>query len=284
MPNGLKRFLQGLFVLWLLSCGCCGLGFQFIDFDETETGSSAALGGPHDLGTVVLPEGSPEVAPNRYPWRTLAVSPTDHVVGYELTPRAMSALAADHLAYARELKYQRLEGDLMIFEGPGACLQHLGCVYDRLEESNAGSVVPLATRFVEDVRSRGLSMREGAELIITFIQSLEYRLPRAEPFGILPPGMVLAQGWGDCDSKALLAVMMLEQLGVEAVVLTSAMFKHAAVGVDLPGRDQRFRGEGRTWQFVEITATGWPIGTVPPEVDMPQFWRVVPRTRGPLGG
>ena len=36
---------------------------------------------------------------------------------------------------------------------------------------------------------------------------------------MLPPVIVVADGSGDCDSKALLAVVLLRQLGVDAVVL-----------------------------------------------------------------
>ena len=38
-----------------------------------------------------------------------------------------------------------------------------------------------------------------------------------------------------------------------------------------------FSGIGNLARNAELTVPGWPIGMVPPEVDMPHFWQAVPR-------
>lgn len=273
----MKRFLLALALAFALTCGCCGLLVKLVDVAAGDL--DALVGATHDLGTVEVPPGTSEDPARRFRWDAVTLSPRTHEVGYALASPIADALTASHEALAEQLHYRQLGEDVMAFEAPEGCVEHLGCIYDALADTNASSVLPLSRRFAEDIRARELSMKESAELVVAFVQSLAYRIPEDAPFGVLPPALVLKEGWGDCDSKALLAVMMLETLGIEAVVLTSATFKHAAIGLALPGSDRRFRFEGRPWQYAELTVPGWPIGMVPPEVDMPQFWEAVPRGR-----
>jgi hypothetical protein len=93
----------------------------------------------------------------------------------------------------------------------------------------------------------------------------------------------LVNSSGDCDSKSLLAVMLLGMVGIDAVILESPAARHAMVGVGLPlGRD-RLPHHGRNYAVVEITHPNWPIGRMPPKLASYRDWRVVPvRLRSPM--
>jgi hypothetical protein len=108
------------------------------------------------------------------------------------------------------------------------------------------------------------------------VQGIHYAVPDDQPFGVLPPALVPAQNRGDCDSKALLAAMLLRQVGIDAVVLSSERLGHAALGVALPGPGDHFEHEGRRYRYAEVTSPGWPIGMVPPKYDLPRLWTVMP--------
>ena len=66
-------------------------------------------------------------------------------------------------------------------------------------------------------QEKNLDSRQPTELVVGFVQNITYRLPTEDTaaFGMLPPAIVVADGSGDCDSKALLAVVILLQLNVD---------------------------------------------------------------------
>ncbi|MBF5042310.1 hypothetical protein FGE12_07855 [Aggregicoccus sp. 17bor-14] len=230
-----------------------------------------------NLGVVLLPPQTPPEAARHYDWRAAALRPSDYQVGYGL-----SAAMAQHYArglqdYAAELHYRSLAEDRFSFRAPPGCERlPMACVYQELMRSNAKAVHALGERFAARVRSEHLSAPEAAELVITFVQRIHYDVPREQPFGVLPPALVPAQDRGDCDSKALLAAMLLRQLGIDAVVLSSEQLGHAAVGVGLPGPGTQLELAGRRYRYAEVTAEGWPIGMVPPKYDLPRLWTPMP--------
>ena len=67
------------------------------------------------------------------------------------------------------------------------------------------------------------------------MQNITYRLTTEDTaaFGMLPPDIVVADGSGDCDSKALLAVVILPQLIVDAVVLLASGLGHVPPEYDV---------------------------------------------------
>ena len=96
-----------------------------------------------------------------------------------------------------------------------------------------------------------------------------------DPYGLVPPALVV-NSTGDCDSKGLLAMLLLRLVGIDAVLFESNIARHAMVGVGLPmGRDRMWH-QGRAYAVVEVTATNWPIGRMPPRYASVGDWRVVP--------
>jgi hypothetical protein len=120
-----------------------------------------------------------------------------------------------------------------------------------------------------------MSAPELAGLIVAYVQSIEYRWVKEDPYGLVPPAVMVNES-GDCDSKSLLAIMLLRTVGIDAVMLVSDNAQHAMVGVGLPlGRD-RIAHRGRKYAAVEITHPNWPIGRMPPKLASHRDWHVVP--------
>jgi hypothetical protein len=151
----------------------------------------------------------------------------------------------------------------------------LRCVYEELARSNGEAIVPIAQRFLTYARASGLDAPTLASLIVTYVQSIEYQRVKNDPYGLVPPALVV-NSTGDCDSKGLLAVMLLKLVGIDATLLESSMARHAMVGVGLPmGRDRLWH-RGRSYAVVEVTAGNWPIGRMPPNMASFHDWHVVP--------
>jgi hypothetical protein len=62
------------------------------------------------------------------------------------------------------------------------------------------------------------------------------------------------EGRGDCDSRAMLWAIILEQANIPGAIMVSADYNHAMGLVDLPGAGARFTHEGTQWLVAETTA------------------------------
>ena len=140
----------------------------------------------------------------------------------------------------------------------------------------------MARRFLARVKQAKLNAAQAAALVITFVQDIKYQIPKEEPFGVRPPTLVMKEGHGDCDSKSLLAHMILRELGVDSVLISSTAHKHTMLGVALPSGGTTFTFKSRRYAFVETTAKRAPIGYIDPRLLRPNDWQVVVmRYKGP---
>lgn len=259
---------------------CCGLGMvgRLAELDVR----APLPGFPSsvrivDMGAVLLPSGTPPQDARNYEWKAENISPPQHYLAYGLGSELVGELEEEHTAFGRRLRYRPMGNERFTYNAPAGCTADMRCIYEELMRTNAEPVQALGERFVISIRERGLDAAQAAQLIVGFVQHIRYELPRDAPFGIIPPALVPAQDRGDCDSKAVLAVMLLRQAGIDAVLLYSDPLAHAAVGVGLPGGSgTRLRHAGRSYQYAEVTAEGWPLGMIPPQYDKPRLWKVLP--------
>lgn len=118
-------------------------------------------------------------------------------------------------------------------------------------------------------------MVDLASLILGFVQETEYEVPVGEPFEVVGPALVAARGRGDCDSRSLLAVVLMQEVGIDAVLLESQGHRHGAVGIGVPSTGTTFQHQGHSYAYGETTARGWPIGRAPPDMlTPPNDWTV----------
>ncbi len=279
-PSFWKRLLKGCLVVIGVASVCCCLGLgRLVDGLPTLTArpdEPVKPRGPANLGVALVPEDTAPERARTYTWEVEGLIPSTHRVGYALDPTLAQALEREFLAYGRRLGYRSLGPDRFTYHAPDACREDMRCIYDELMQTNARPVRALGLRFQAYIWQHQLDAAQAVDLIIGFVQGIHYEMPEDMPFGIVPPALVPAQNRGDCDSKAVLAVMLLRQVGIDAVVLYSDPLSHAAVGVGLPGRGTELRLGARAYRYAEVTAEGWPVGMIPPKYDKPRLWKVLP--------
>ena len=289
-----KRLLQLFLVLFTAATVGGFLGLRWLVTRDVHSHSPLSGTAPPPelpgtrgthLGLALVPDSTPLSQARTYEWRAESLLPPEYRVGYGLGESLESSLEREHRDYGRKMRFRSLGPARFTYHAPPECQRDMRCIYAELMRSNAEPVHALGTRFIEHIRARQLGPLEAAELIITFVQRIHYAEPDGQPFGVLPPALVAARDEGDCDSKAVLAVMLLRQAGIDAAILYSDPLAHAAVGVALPVRGPPFRLGGRVYRYAELTTEGWPLGMIPPQHDKPHLWKVlpVPETPGETG-
>jgi hypothetical protein len=79
------------------------------------------------------------------------------------------------------------------------------------------------------------------------------------------------EGRGDCDSRALLWAIILEQANIPAAIMVSAGYGHAMGLADLEGAGARFEWGGTQWLVAETTAAV-SLGRIGQQVSDPAYW------------
>ncbi len=97
-----------------------------------------------------------------------------------------------------------------------------------------------------------LEPRARAEALLAWIQGFRYARTGTVS-DLSSPLRCLAEAAGDCDSRALLYVMLLHHMGLDAVLLVSTEYRHSAVGVAVEGAGARISAAGRSYVFAEVT-------------------------------
>jgi hypothetical protein len=259
--------------LTLACASCCPIEF---DLDEREDGreEEPAEDAPRvDLGDAIYPTNN-EAKPVKHPWWVPKLDPKSYTLGYRLPSDAADEIHDDYLSFARKVRHKRVDKNRFQWVPPPGCLGGLHCVYQELTKQDDEAVKPIAALFRKRAREAKLSAMDAAALIITFAQEIHYRIPHEEPFGVLPPALVAKQSWGDCDSKSLLAHMILRELGIHSVLISSKAHKHTMLGLALPAPGSSFTWNARRYAFVELTAKRAPIGYIHPKLLRPNDWKV----------
>jgi hypothetical protein len=233
-----------------------------------------AVAGPEvELGAARVPSDLAAGSERNYRWR----NGKRYGLGYGLSSQVHETVDADHAGLAKRFSYHSTGSGQFTWIPPSGCQpQPWSCVFNETAAKSTDNIAPLTELFRQQQLRASLDARALTELVVTFVQNIQYRLPTETYFELLPPELVVADGSGDCDSKALLAGMILKELGVETAMLYSRSLAHAALGVALPGTGTSFAHQRVKYLFVEVTYPGWAIGTIPPQYDKPKQWEVLP--------
>jgi hypothetical protein len=267
-----RPLLGAVFAFGLSGC-CCGL-FDLSKLREDDGEISSSTPGV-DLGTAVYPKEKPPEKATPHAWRARELDPPVYRVGYALGAEEAASVDDALRDLAKQLHFKDDGNGNFRWVPPPGCRGDMHCVMEELSTRSLPDVEPLVERFRGRVRAANMSSLEAAELVVGFVQAIPYEEPKGTPFGILPPALVASQRRGDCDSKALLAHMILKQLGLDTVMLSSEAHRHSMLGVALPVQGTKIKHEGREYAFAEMTAKGAPIGWVGKDMLKPNDWVVV---------
>ena len=114
----------------------------------------------------------------------------------------------------------------------------------------------------------GLSEENKTDLIISFIQNMDYTLdPDSKGLTEYPrfPVETLVDEGGDCEDTGILMASLLDDMGYNVSLIL--MPDHLAVGVEVNATGVHWVYDNVTYYYLETTAPGWDAGEVPPEHD-----------------
>ncbi|MCC6528155.1 MAG: hypothetical protein IT373_36245 [Polyangiaceae bacterium] len=234
----------------------------------------AVAGNAVDLGVAAYPPGTDARGAAQHDW-TASLKPSSYRVRYALGRGEAAASRADYRGYAKKVGFRPIDADRFSWQPPPGCVGDMRCVYAQAELRDRFAVGALSERFQARARQAKIDALQTATLVVSMIQGIRYEVPKEEPFGLLPPALVASEKRGDCDSKALLAHMVLADLGIDSVLISSEAHKHTMLAIALPAQGSSFTWQGRRYAFTEMTAAGSPIGHVNPDLLSPSDWRVV---------
>lgn len=266
--------LAATLLLALGSSGCCRIIAALDDVREEKDPAPTAPAS--ELGLAAYPAGTPASRATTHAWFARRMKPDTYRLQYALSPAEADAVAADLQGFARKVGYESDGKDRFRWRPPAGCAGGMACVYQSLAARSVADVAPIAARFRARAREANLSSLDVTQLVVTFVQAIPYEIPEKEPFGLLPPALVASKRKGDCDSKSLLAHLILRELGVESVMVGSSAHKHGMLGIALPVPGTKIRHLGRDYAFTEMTAKGSPIGHINPRLLSPNDWKAQP--------
>jgi len=269
-----RVLLPAAMALALGTSGCCKI-LSLLSEGAAEREPSPT-GPATELGLAAFPSGTPASRGTNHTWLAVRLRPDTYRLKYALSPGEADAVDGDLQAYARKVGYQPDGKDRFRWRPPAGCAGNIACVYQAIAARSLPDLQPIAARFRQRARDARLSSLDLAQLVVTFVQAIPYEIPESEPFGVLPPALVASRRKGDCDSKALLAHLLLHELGIETMMVGSNAHHHEMLGIALPEQGTKFTYAGRDYMFTEMTAKGSPIGHMNPRLLSPNDWRPMP--------
>ncbi|MFK7755650.1 MAG: hypothetical protein AB8B53_01830 [Flavobacteriales bacterium] len=163
-------------------------------------------------------------------------------------------------------------------------------VYQQLLSNDKEFIICRADS-LEVVRNQEqLNTKEFADVIMTFVQDIEYafvfedrqcykepRTPCVEgqKFGIHSPTEFLYTLQGDCDTRAVLLMGIYKHLGYDPAIAVSAEYRHAMLLLNLPSSGTYLNHFGKKYFFWESTAKNWKLGIMPPATKNLNHWKIV---------
>ncbi len=115
-----------------------------------------------------------------------------------------------------------------------------------------------------------LSQLEKSSVLLAWIQSFKY-LRTGTLSDFMSPVDTLFSESGDCDSRALLYVILLEYYGIDSILMVSSEYSHSLAGVAVEGAGAHFRYDGTDYLVAETT-DNVSIGLIDRAMSDPAKW------------
>ena len=135
---------------------------------------------------------------------------------------------------------------------------------------NVARMEPVAALVFDDLVQAGHDREDYPAVLLRWLQGAEF-VRTGGMSDLMSPAESLVEYSGDCDSLGLVYAILLKHLGIDAILMLSAVHGHAMVGVDVPGAGARFRFGGRDWLVAELTDEV-ALGRIAAEMADPADW------------
>ena len=169
-----------------------------------------------------------------------------------------------------------------------------------LKENDKNSIRQVYRMFDEIQAKRNLSKEKFAEMVVSFVQNIPYAmiLPGScdakdynseyikqylqaknapcsafQKFGINTPAEFLVNLKGDCDTRTLLVFTILEHYNYDVVLLSSDVYQHSIIGINLPYKGARYEFMNKSYIFWETTSFS-PPGIIDNEISNTNNWYI----------
>jgi hypothetical protein len=126
----------------------------------------------------------------------------------------------------------------------------------------------ISQEITEDFDS--LSPLDKSSLLLAWIQEFEYRRTGTSSDFMSPIDTVFAFA-GDCDSRALLYVILLEYNGIDSILMVSSEYSHSLAGVAIEGSGAHYYYQGSGYLIAETT-DNVSIGLIDQAMADPEKW------------
>jgi hypothetical protein len=155
---------------------------------------------------------------------------------------------ADHELDVAEREYRILS---MYVDTDDLWVDAWGRFYRMVYRESAARLDALAAAFARQLPADDPT--ECARRVLAWVQGFTYERDLAG-IDYVPPLAAAFGRRGDCDARAVVMAIVLEDLGIDCVLMLSREYSHAMLAVDVPGGGQRFPFGGRGYLVAETTA------------------------------
>lgn len=124
--------------------------------------------------------------------------------------------------------------------------------YRQIYREMFSSLQPLARYWQGLVDTKVVTRDELPQKLLSWLQGFTYDR-KGGLTDISTPWQTLISAAGDCDSRSLVYLALMEHLGVKGILMVSAPYSHGMAALDLPGPGARFPYEDKGWMVAELT-------------------------------
>jgi hypothetical protein len=93
-------------------------------------------------------------------------------------------------------------------------------------------------------------------------------------FGLLSPVEFMSTLDGDCDTRTLLLFTILNHYGFDVALLSSEIYRHSILGINLPYKGANKIINGKRYVLWETTSESIPPGEISKEISNMRYWTV----------
>jgi len=142
--------------------------------------------------------------------------------------------------------------------------------YRQIYRELYSSLSPLADYWKARVDAGQVTRDALPQAVLSWLQNYSYSR-KGGLTDISTPWQTLKERSGDCDSKSLIYLALMQQLGVNGILMVSATLSHGMAALDVSGAGARFSFADRQWLVAELTATV-NIGMIAKDMADPSQW------------
>jgi hypothetical protein len=142
--------------------------------------------------------------------------------------------------------------------------------YRQIYRDLYSSLTPIADYWRAQVDQKKVTPEALPQTVLTWLQKFEY-FQKTGLVSVTTPWQTLRDQKGNCDSRSLIYLAIMDQLGVPGILMVSAPYSHAMAALDLPGPGARFPFGNKKWLVAELTTTV-ALGQIAQDKADPNQW------------